>query len=137
MSLRYKGQNPVVDCSKDKGFTVQADRSDADINLIIARLEKGANLARLNSKEPFYGDVSHISGLADALIKVQEANDLFNGFDARLRERFDNDPVKFVQFFEDPKNIPEAIELGLALPLPKENQPPVPSPEAGAAILKP
>lgn len=130
MSMNWNGKKPVVDCSRDRGFTVQADRDDADINKIIARFEKGATLARMNSRPPFYGDVSEISGLADSMIKVQKANELFMSYDASLRERFDNDPREFVAFFEDPKNLDEAIALGLALPKPVA-PPPSPVPEPG------
>lgn len=128
MSLNWNGKMPVVDCSKDKGFTVQADRDDADINKIIARYEKGGSMARINSREPFYGDVSDLGGLAESMIKVQKANELFMAYDAKLRERFDNDPVKFVEFLEDPSNLKEAIELGLALPKVEPSAPPAPEP---------
>lgn len=106
----------AIDCSGDKGFTVQADRDDADINKILKRIQSGGTLGRVNSKEPFFGDVSEFDGLADAIMKVNKANDLFSEYKAEVRERFDNDPVKFVEFFEDPNNLDEAIKLGLALP---------------------
>ena len=134
MSQNYNGKKPVVDCTGDKGFTVQADRDGADINKIIARFEKGNFTARMNSRPPFYGDVSDISGLDQALMKVKKAEELFMSYDAVLRERFDNDPVKFVQFFEDPNNLKEAVELGLALKKPDPEPasipvaPPVPPP---------
>lgn len=118
---------PVIDFTGDKGRTVQADRDDADINKIIARLEKGGMVNRLSLREPFYGDVSEFGDLADSIMKVQKAKALFEDYDASLRERFDNDPVKFVEFFEDEKNLPEAIELGLALPKPVV-APPAPVP---------
>lgn len=131
MSLNYNGKRPVVDCFKDKGLTVQADRDEADINKIIARFEKTGSLGRLASREPFYGDVSEFDGLAAAIMKVNEASDMFSQYDAKVRERFDNDPVKFVEFFEDPGNLKEAIDLGLALPRPEASKPiaaPVPEP---------
>lgn len=125
MSLNWNGKKPVVDCSKDKGFTVQADREDADINVIVSRFEKGMSINRLAAREPFFGDVSDLGDLQESLIKVQKANELFMGFDAQVRERFENDPVKFVEFFEDPKNLEEAVALGLAKPRP---EPPAPTP---------
>lgn len=130
MSLNWNGEKPVVDCSGDPGFTVQSQRDEADINKIVQRLQKGANSVRINGKEPFYGDVSDISGLQEALIVVQKSNDLFLQYPAELREKFDNDPVKFVEFMENPDNLDEAIKLGLAEPRPAD-QPPAPAPEAG------
>jgi len=137
MSLNWNGKKPVVDCSNDKGFTVQGDRDDADINKIIARFEKGGTLSRINAREPFYGDVSEFGGLAESLIMARKAEQLFMTFDAKTRERFDNDAVKFVEFFEDPENLDEAIELGLAKPLPVPEPAPVPpAPAAPAAPAK-
>lgn len=118
--------NPVVDCSKDPGFTSQADREDADINKIVARFEKSAGAVRLNAREPFYGDVSELGDLADSIAKVKKAEDLFMTYNANVRERFDNDPVKFVEFFENPDNTQDAIDLGLAVARPI---PPSPVPE--------
>lgn len=102
---------PTTDCSKDKILTVQAPASELNINSIVARILKGGT-APVYGGKPFYGDVSEFDGLQDAYIKIQEAEDLFMQFPAEVREKFDNDPVKFVEFFEDPKNREEAIKLG-------------------------
>lgn len=119
---------PVTDFKGDKGFTVQADRDDADINKIIARYMKSGVLPPSNKGEPFYGDVTEFSGLADSLIKIHEADRLFMTYPAEIRERFDNDKVKFIQFLENPDNRDEAIDLGLILKpaVPETPAPPVP-----------
>lgn len=127
MSLNWNGKKPVVDCSKDKGFTVQADRDEADINKIIARFERTGAIDRFNNGEPFYGDVSEFDDLAGSIRKVNEANDLFMGLDAHIRERFSNDPVEFVEFLGDDKNREEAIELGIVSRPPITPVPPVPA----------
>lgn len=118
---------PTVDCSKDKTLTVQADRDSADINRIVDKFEKGQTLTRINSRPPFYGDVSKFSGLADALMKVQETEELFMVFDAKTREKFDNDPVKFIEFLENPANRDEAIEMGI-IKAPQKEPTPAPGP---------
>lgn len=126
-----KRARPVVDCSNEVNMTKQASRDEVDVNKIMARFEKTGLMSHVNGDEPFYGDVSEYSGLQDALIKVQEANELFMGYPASIRERFDNDPVKFVEFFEDPANLQEAIELGLAVKRPEV------APEASPAPVVP
>lgn len=117
-----------ADFSKSPSLTSQAPTDEVDINKIMARVAKGQTVLTA-AGEPFYGDVSDLGGLQDALIKVQEAEDLFMQYPAQLRERFENDPVQFVEFLEDPKNHDEAVKLGLALPKP-ETTPPVPEPGA-------
>lgn len=103
---------PTVDCSGDKPITVQSNRNEVDINSIVARVAKGGTVTT-SSGEPWFGDVSDFTGLQDAIIKVQEADDLFMQLDASVRERFDNDPVQLVDFLSDDRNRDEAIRLGL------------------------
>lgn len=132
MSRDYKGVKPTVDCSKDKVLTVQADANEVDINKLVARALKG-HPVMTSAGEPFYGDVSEFGGLQDAIMKVQEANELFAQYPWNIREKFDNDPVKFVEFVGDPKNKKELVSLGLAVPDPKAEvpEPPVVPPAPG------
>jgi len=117
---------------KDFGLSLASQNmaDESDINKIVKRIQKGQTVLASDG-QPFYGDVSELGGLQDAIIKVQEADDLFMQFPAELRSRFDNDPVKMVEFLEDPKNLDEAVKIGLAKPKPVKT-PPVPEPAAGA-----
>lgn len=118
---------PATDFTGDRGFTVQADREDADINKIIARFNKSGQLPPTFRGEPFYGDVSELGDLQESLIKIKEADELFMSYPAELRERFDNDPVKLVDFLKDEKNRKEAEDLGLVVRQPEPVEvPPVP-----------
>lgn len=129
---RYPGwPKPETDCSGDKRLTVQASTDEVDINKIVKRVIKGQGVPVFNGK-PFYGDVSELGGLQDSIIKVQKANDLFLAYPAHIREKFDNDPVKFVEYMSDSENMAEAIEIGLAeAPKDKKEPKPSPLPEAG------
>lgn len=118
---------PVTDCTGDKGFTVQADSDEADINKIIARYNKSGQLPPSRGGEPFYGDVSDLGNLQESLIKIQEADRLFMSYPADLRERFDNDAVKLIEFLDDEGNRKEAEELGLVVKAPIDEAPVVPA----------
>lgn len=122
---------PATDFSGDKGFTVQGDRDDADINKIINRFQKSGQLPPTFRGEPFYGDVSEFGDLQDSLMKINEANELFMSYPATIRERFENDPAKLIDFLADDNNRKEAEELGLIVPRPVET-PPVPPAESPA-----
>lgn len=132
---------PVVDIQildpKLERLTVQGERDMADINKIIQRMEKTGTILG-PTREPFYGDVSGFTGLADALEMVQNARELFMQIPASIREKFDNDPVKMVAFLEDPGNLDAAVEMGLV-----EKRPdvvpaePVPSPAVPAVSGEP
>lgn len=120
---------PVVDCSVEPSLTVQSDAAAVDINKIMARFDKDSMATfHMNRSEPFYGDVSEFDGLQDSIIKVQEANELFMGMSAEIRNRFDNDPVKMIQFLEDEGNRDEAVKLGMVLPPPVVPVEPAPIP---------
>lgn len=125
---------PTVDCSEDfkaGRMAVQADADAVDINKLIQRAQNGGTMPQA-SRQGFYGDVSDFGGLQEAFIKVQEAQELFLQYPADLRERFDNDPVRLVEFLEDPGNLDEAVKLGLVekrVPeTPTPPAPPVPEP---------
>lgn len=110
---------PVTDFKGDKGLTIQSDRDEADINKIVARFQKSGQLPPTLHGEPFtFSDVSEFGDLAESLIKVQEARDLFMSYPAELRERFDNDPVQLVEFLSHDENRKEAEDLGLVVPKP-------------------
>lgn len=118
-----------ADFSKSPSMTSQHPAEETDINKIIGRLQKG-QVVMTSAGQPFYGDVSDLGGLQEAIMKVQEAEDLFMQYPAQVRERFDNDPVKMVQFLEDANNHQEAVKLGLVNPRPEVKIPPVPEPGA-------
>lgn len=119
-----------ADYSKSISLTSQAPSDEVDINKIMARVIKGQPVLT-SIGQPFYGDVSEFGGLQEAIIKVQEAEDLFMQYPAELREKFENDPVKMVEYLENPENLEEAIKIGLVkrLPAPEpETPPPAPAP---------
>lgn len=122
---------PATDFTGDKGFTVQADRDEADINKIVARFNKTGQLPPTYKGQPFYGDVSEMGNLQESMMKIQEAERLFMSFPAELRERFENSAVKFVEFVGDDKNYAEAVELGLVQ---KKPVPDGASPVPGAPV---
>lgn len=95
-----------------KSMTSQSSADAVDVNKLVARIEKGLPVMT-SAGQPFYGDVSDLGGLQEAIIKVQEAEDLFMQYPALVREKFENDPVQLISFLEDEKNYEEALKLGL------------------------
>ncbi|QXP08288.1 MAG: internal scaffolding protein [Arizlama microvirus] len=100
----------------DKGVTKQSDLKDTDINAIMKRFERTGQLPDMIVKTPRYGDFSEVPTYQEALEIVNLANDQFANLDVSIRNRFDNDPAKFLNFATDSKNVDELERFGLLKP---------------------
>jgi len=100
----------------DKGVTKQADLRDADINLIFKRFEKTGQLPDLILKNGHYGDFSSVPDYQESLEIVRNAQNQFDALDVNLRNRFENDPAKFLEFVSNPANADELEKMGLLKP---------------------
>lgn len=61
-----------------------------------------------------YFDSSDVVDYRTAFEQVERANARFDALPAILRQRFDNDPAKFLDYASDSKNLDEMIKLGIA-----------------------
>lgn len=111
------------DCSNLPSLTRQEFAADCDINTLMSRYEKTGVINHFNKSTPQYLDISETPDLQNALTILAEANAAFMRLPAKTRREFDNDPVKFVDFASDEKNIAQMREWGLAEPLPITPEP--------------
>lgn len=98
---------------EDKSLTVQDQKDDADINVIVKRFGITGALPvhmRIPLDPGFYGEFDFRASLD--IVRAGEA--AFAAQPAEVRNRFQNDPALFLEFFGDPKNSEEAVKLGLA-----------------------
>lgn len=117
--------DPGIDCSQGgPSLTRQEFAEECDINVLMARYEKTGAIPPMNAAEPQYLDVADFAGidLMTAMDVLERADRSFMSLPARTRAEFDNDPMKFVAFCEDAKNLDKLREWGLAAPV-------VPKPE--------
>lgn len=117
---RSPDTNPAifVDCSNLPSLTRQEFAAECDINTLMEKYEKTGLLTpqMLSSREPSYLDVSDVPDLQSALALVRDAETAFMTLPARTRLQFENNPLKFVAFAEDPANIDQMREWNLAPP---------------------
>lgn len=109
-----KAEDPGLDCSGDPGATKQSFKRECTISEMVAKARRTGVLPYVQDKPGLYGDFSKVPTYQEALNVVLRAEEQFGGLDAAVRDRFANDPVRFLAFMEDPKNVEEAIRLGLA-----------------------
>lgn len=114
-------ETPDYQTIKDFGPS-QADESQlesTDINNILKRYQKTGLLAHAIEMEPQYGDFSESTDYQAAMQTIATANQQFELLPANLRERFQNNPAKMLEFVANKENKEEAIKLGI-IPQPKK-----------------
>ena len=117
--------NPAlyIDCSNLPSLTRQEFSDDCDINVLMAKYEATGILPTNNAGEPRYLHVSDVPDLMEAHRILQDATQSFMLLPATVRRDFDNDPIKFINFAENPANIDKLREWKLAPPAPVEPPP--------------
>lgn len=113
----------------DEILTKQEFLEESDINVIISRFQKTGIVPSTFGNVASFGDFSEVTNFQDAMIKVQEAEDMFFGLPAKIRSRFDNDPGVFLEFADNPENQDELVKMGIIERGSAEVEEPVAPPE--------
>lgn len=114
-------------------MTKQSFVPQCDINNILKQFKATGMLTHVmdQTKQGRYLDLPDDLDFQTSLNTVMQAETAFASLPSKLRNRFENDPVQFLEFMADPANQDEVYELGLATrPLPPENPAPTPGDSA-------
>lgn len=106
-------------------MTRESEMEACDIHNILKQFSQVGfeELVRQNAARGQYADLTSLPDYQEALNTVIGAQAAFAALPSQIRERFLNDPARFVEFLSDPANAEEAIRLGLA-----EDKTPKPDP---------
>lgn len=121
----------LLNCRKKTGKTKQEFRDEADINTVVENFQRTGQLGNVSPMQPTYGDFSAVVSYHEALNLMNESDQLFQELPAKVRDKFQNDPEKLVDFVRDPANRKEAEEIGLIA----TNPSPAPTPTPSATIV--
>lgn len=112
--------------------TKQEFADESDINHILDQYEETGLIPMSDGRTPIYGDFSapELQNYHQALNIVAGTQELMGRLPAKIRETFDNDPMKVLAFCENPDNRAKAIELGLIDKAPEPTPPAPPAPPA-------
>ncbi len=66
-----------------------------------------------HARQPFQGDFTSGDSYHAQLNKQIEAKNSFDGLPSHIRNRFQNDPGKLLDFLANPENLSEAQKLGI------------------------
>lgn len=97
-------------------MTKQSFVAECDINNILKQFKLTGQITHINeqARTGVYADLPDPIEFQDALSIVENAERAFASLPSVQRARWDNDPEKFLQFMQDPKNAEEIYRLGLA-----------------------
>lgn len=105
--------------------TQQQFASEADVNVLIARYEKTGSFYNPLTpqvgevRRPMFEDVSAIPSVEEAQQTILEVQEIFGSLPSRVRERFGHNPAVFVEWAQNPANLPALAKLGV-IELPKQ-----------------
>ncbi|WNK13471.1 MAG: internal scaffolding protein [Microvirus sp.] len=136
----------VAEASRASGLTCpeatlaqQQFKDETDINVIVHRFGLTGELPT-NGRMPTYDDFTGVGDYHTALNALRSAEEAFMALPGHVRDRFNHDPQRFVEFCSDDANIAAARELGLVpnQPAPLLDKPilpadlPIPAPRPAA-----
>lgn len=111
-NLRYNFAQPLTNF--EHTLTKQSMAEECDINAIMKKYETTGMLPEMIEKNPQYGDFSEPIDYMMSMNLVIHAQEQFEALPATVRERFQNQPEKFLEFTANPENQDELIRMGLA-----------------------
>jgi len=123
------GQKMKVAIATGDGLTEQNHKDETDINKIVRKYNKTGLIDHLNQFEKQYADMTGYD-YQDAMNTVAAANTMFEGLPSQIRNKFDNDPAKFINFVDDENNYDAMVEMGLA----KEKSDPIADEAVNTAV---
>lgn len=110
---RPNGTVKVLQLNSESTKTQQQFAAQVNVNNIMNSYKKGNPIMHLNRIEGRYADMSQIGDYQSMLDTVIKARETFETLPSKLRNRFQNDPGKLIEFMNDPKNKEEGIKIGL------------------------
>ena len=108
----------VLTPSGGVSMTLQDAKDECDINMIIARHDRTGSWSgsgKMPTAVPQFGDFDSVDDFQTAQDTILRAREHFASLPSRVRMRFDNDPVRLLEFVSDKSNLSEAVSLGLAV----------------------
>ena len=113
---------------KSKSPVQIEEARQADGNVLLAQYRKHGTLPTVTTHNPLYGDFTGPGDLQAQIERVQDAHERFREFPASVRTAADNDPVRFLEMFDDPEQRAMLQDAGLQiLDTPPDTMNPLPS----------
>jgi len=87
------------------GRTKQSFKDGCDIHRIVAKAQKAGTLSHLEKHGAFYADVADApQDIFEARDQLEKVNAIFADLPSELRNEFQNDPLEYLTYVNDPAN---------------------------------
>lgn len=116
LSSMFVQHDPVDFATTGPSATRQEFAEECDINILMAQYETTGTINHFNNGQPQYLDLTETPDLQEAINVMKEAEQAFMRLPAATRFTFENDPVRFVDYAQDPANVETMRQWGLARP---------------------
>lgn len=103
----------VVKHFEGESLTKQSFKAECDINRVMAKYRQTGLIPQVVGQQASFVDVPSMT-YHEAQNALARANQGFAALPSEIRKRFGNSPMAFLEFMENPENIPEMVKLGLA-----------------------
>lgn len=97
----------------EEKLTESSHQPECDINRILSRHQEGIPITHINNQNGTYEDYQP-EDLLQALLVTKTAQQSFEELPSSIRKKFENSPMKFLEFVHDPENQAELVKMGLA-----------------------
>lgn len=118
----------LVHAPGGKSRTKQQFAKDCDITKIMAKWSRAGFHTpppHVPAGAPIYGDFTSPTDLEFYMTATARAQEYFDALPVAIRDRVDNDPVRFMEWLSNEENREEAAELGIVF---DDEAPPVLTP---------
>ena len=108
----YGKVKKVVTKCEEETKTEQGHKESCQIKRLLTDVERQGLLRAGTRFEGEMDDFPHYD-FQEAQFMIAKAKTMFEELPSGIRKKFDNDPIKFVTFANDPKNVEAMKEMGL------------------------
>ena len=101
MSWYREHKRCQVDCGgPEKSLSKQEFKDECDINIIMKKYGPREMVPLGGTRQPMFGDFTQVVDYASAMEQTQDAYEQFMELPAELRAMHDNDPQRFIDWFD-------------------------------------
>lgn len=100
----------------DREMTKQSHKDECDIHKILRQYQRTGILSHISAQSAQFVDLPDSVDYQESVHILMRAEEAFSALPSQVRSSFDNDPLKFLQAFNDPGQEGRLRDLGLLKP---------------------